>query len=137
MTRMLILDADRDYANTIAARCRAHGLTVQTAFNAIDATVKINLNPPDIICVDAAGSELDGLTLCEYLAWNSSTRSIPIIIMTLPGRIDSNRRCCTMERAYFVEKDVECWGRVQDILAEFGGFDIKAPIGVSQNAVTG
>ncbi len=122
--KILLLDPDPDYARTIAQRCQALGLEVQIASNATDATVQLTLQEPDVVCVDVVASQLDGLAFCEYLAWNTETRDLPVIVLHAAGEAHSIQRCCTLQ-ARFVEKSLYCWDRVLAILCEV--VDVATP----------
>jgi CheY-like chemotaxis protein len=120
--RILILDDDRDFAGVVADRCRDMGLDVDIAECTTDATIRVNLNCPDLICVDVDPGMNDSLTFCEYLDWNPESRHVPLVILTEEENIADIRRCCSNEAA-FVSKSGDCWALLQTKIAGILGAD--------------
>ena len=112
--QILILDDDRDFARTMAQQLQSLGgefsppLAVEVAFDTVQATLKLNLNPPDLICLDVDLSHESGLAFCEYMAWNNDFSRIPIVVMTRREDIEDIRRSSSLE-LHFVDKSVESW----------------------------
>ena len=112
--QILILDDDRDFARTMAqqlkslAEKRSQTLHIEVAFDTVQATLKLNLNPPDLICLDIDLSHESGLAFCEYLAWNADFSKIPIVVMTRRQDLESIRRSCSLE-LHFIDKSVDAW----------------------------
>lgn len=124
--KILILDSDQDYARTIATRCESLGIEVFVTTNATEATVQLNIQAPDVVCVDVVATQLDGLAFCEYLAWNPETQRLPVILLHPTGESHSIQRSCTLPARY-VEKSLYCWDRILAILGET--FDLPAIAG--------
>ena len=113
--QILILDDDRDFARTMAEQLRSlpenltsSPLNVEVAFDTVQATLKLNLSPPDLICLDIDLSQESGLAFCEYIAWNSDFAKIPIVVMTRRQDIEDIRRSCSLD-LHFVDKSVDSW----------------------------
>lgn len=112
--QILILDDDRDFARTMAEQLRSlpndssSPLDVEIAFDTVQATLKLNLSPPDLICLDIDLSADSGLAFCEYIAWNSDFARIPIVVMTRRHDFDDIRRSCSLD-LHFVDKSVDSW----------------------------
>jgi DNA-binding response OmpR family regulator len=82
---ILVVDDDVDLATLLDFNLRAKGHTVITAFTANEALTKARQLLPDLIVLDLLLPDLDGITVCEILQRENSTRDIPIIMLTAVG----------------------------------------------------
>ncbi|HMJ88803.1 MAG TPA: response regulator [Candidatus Acidoferrum sp.] len=80
--KILVVDDEPDVVELIAFRLRSHGYTVDTAHNGLDALFKARRKHPDLIILDVMMDGIDGLSVCEILRAQPSTRTIPVIILT-------------------------------------------------------
>ena len=58
------------------------GFRVATAINGLDGLVKALSLRPDVIVMDLAMPDLDGLDCTRQLAYSADTREIPVIVLT-------------------------------------------------------
>ena len=65
--RILVVDDDREFAESIAMRCRGLGFEVETASTPLAAIANMVAHPPDLLCLDVNLPTGNGLDLCEYL----------------------------------------------------------------------
>ncbi len=126
---LLLLDDDRDFANAIAERCKSihTDIDVVQVESCSEAIASIILQKPDVICLDVDLTSENGLTFCEYLAWNANFRSIPVIIMTNRSDHDHIRRSCTLENLQLVDKSARCWDSLSFAIAVALGFQSFHP----------
>jgi DNA-binding response OmpR family regulator len=85
MAKILIVDDDEDIVALLGFNLDAKGYTVITAFTANEALTKAREHLPDLIILDVLLPDLDGITVCEILQRENSTRDIPIIMHTAVG----------------------------------------------------
>jgi CheY-like chemotaxis protein len=79
---VLVVD-DHVESREICARLLAlEGFRVATAINGLDGMVKALSLRPDLIVMDLAMPDLDGLDCTRQLASSSTTRDIPIMVLT-------------------------------------------------------
>ena len=57
------------------------GLQVFAASNGMKALESIRLEPPALVISDVRMPEMDGIQLCKAIKENSSTRSIPVVML--------------------------------------------------------
>jgi len=121
---VLIADDDRDLARVLATRMKRLGLRVRVAHDALKTLNMVRDRTPDLICLDVSMPAGNGLSVCEMLATDPNSSSIPVIILT--GRKDKEtiRRCHDM-CAYYVLKSPDVWKRIEPVLYEL--LDIDPP----------
>jgi len=81
-TKILLVDDNTDIVEMIGIRLEANGYDVTAAFNGADAIAKAQSESPDLILLDISMPGLDGLEVGMRLKQNSSTKEIPIIMVT-------------------------------------------------------
>jgi len=114
---ILIADDDRDVVELLARRCRALGLTVETAGDATTALRKIDQSPPDLAILDVKMPAGNGLSVREMMADNERLSAIPVIILTGKSDEQTIRRCHNLS-AYYVTKSADVWPRVEPLVRE-------------------
>ncbi len=81
-TRVLVIDADRDFAATLAeALTRGGEYDVRTATSAFDAGLATQSHKPDVLLVDSTLPNLTGPEFIRTLRSNSDFESVRIIAM--------------------------------------------------------
>jgi two-component system, cell cycle response regulator DivK len=85
-TRLVLVVDDHAEGREICAHMLAQaGFRVATAINGLDGLVKALSLRPDVIVMDLAMPDLDGLDCTRQLATSSLTRDIPVIVLTAHG----------------------------------------------------
>jgi DNA-binding response OmpR family regulator len=80
--KILVVDDELDFIELVKYHLTAPEYRVLSATNGTDALNTVWQHAPDAILMDLLLPDLDGLTLCEILQRNSSTRDIPVIMIT-------------------------------------------------------
>ena len=79
---VLIVDDERCIREVIGYALGEKGFTIESAANGIEALEKIARNKPDIIILDFAMPQMDGLQVCKQLKTYPDTQDIPIIFLS-------------------------------------------------------
>jgi DNA-binding response OmpR family regulator len=82
LTRILVVDDERDVVELITFNLRKRGYDVIAASNGLEGLVQARRHLPDLIVLDVMMDGMDGLSVCEVLRSQPSTRSIPVILLT-------------------------------------------------------
>jgi DNA-binding response OmpR family regulator len=114
---ILIADDDADIVELLTRRCRALGLEVDSANNAMTALGKAEEDAPDLVILDVDMPYGNGLSVCEMMASHEELRSIPVIMLTSSSREETIRRCHQL-CAYYVLKCPDVWPRIEPVLRE-------------------
>lgn len=115
--RILVVDDDRDFAESIALRCRESGFATETADTPLAAVVSMEARPPDLLCIDVGMPSGDGLDLCEFLIRDPKRPPKPVIILT--GRTDeATIRRARLLGARFIAKSPDVWRRLRPAIDE-------------------
>ncbi|WP_216910592.1 response regulator transcription factor [Nocardia noduli] len=81
--RILVVDDEVTIAESVAARLRAEGFTVEMAHDGPGAVAAVRANEPDLVVLDVMLPGFDGLEVCRRI---QAGRAIPVLMLT--ARID-------------------------------------------------
>lgn len=82
MSRILIVEDDRDIAELVRHYLTKAGHEADILTTGDSALSVIRQHPPDLLVLDLNLPGLDGLELCRILRQNAATDSLPIIMLT-------------------------------------------------------
>jgi DNA-binding response OmpR family regulator len=80
--RILIVDDDREQADTLAYALRKQGFDALLAHTIQSGRLAAELHLPNLIIMDIRLPDGDGLSLCQHLADDPQTCRIPVIILS-------------------------------------------------------
>ena len=82
MSRILIVEDDKDIALALGTRLRAAGFTVAHAYDAIAGVTQARREAPDLVLLDLMMPAGGGLKVADRLRALETTSSVPIIFLT-------------------------------------------------------
>jgi two-component system, OmpR family, alkaline phosphatase synthesis response regulator PhoP len=85
MSRILVVEDDKDISELIAHYLRKAGHAIDIAASGTAAVAHAKSAPPDLIVLDLMLPGMDGLVVCQTLRANPATAAIPIIMLTARG----------------------------------------------------
>ncbi len=100
---VIIIDKDQASIDMLSEKCRSLGLTVWTATTAIEATVIMDMQLPDLVIVDADLPGRDAKTFLQFLDIKELNWVVPVIVLCGKTSITESyrvQRIC----AYYVRK---------------------------------
>jgi DNA-binding response OmpR family regulator len=77
--RVLVVDDERTIAESVAARLRAEGFTVDLAHDGPTAVAKAQEAQPDLVVLDVMLPGFDGLEVCRRI---QAVRPVPVLMLT-------------------------------------------------------
>ena len=86
MTRVLLIEDDRDLAETLLQLMEFGGMVPDYASNGVAGLNLAQQNRYDVLVIDIGLPKMDGLTLCEQLRKDGC--QTPILFLTARGSID-------------------------------------------------
>lgn len=98
MASILIVDDNAVLRRVISVTLRKAGHTLLTAANAAEAVQQLAETPVDLMLLDVAMPETDGLTLLRKLRMDARYRDLPIVMLTASGQ-DEDRVVARTEGA--------------------------------------
>ena len=113
--RVLVVDDDGDFAESIAMRCRSLGFDAETATTPLAAIMEMATHPPDLLCLDVNLPTGNGLDICEYLTRDSTAQQIPVIVLTGDTDRETIFRSA-MLRASYLYKSTDTWQRLRPLI---------------------
>jgi CheY-like chemotaxis protein len=115
--KILVVDDDRDFAESIAMRCRGRGWDAEAACSPLAAVESMTSHPPDLFCLDVNMPTGNGLDLCEYLVRDTSGIQTPVIILTGQMDLETVRRAKRLQTRYIC-KSTDIWQRLRPEMEE-------------------
>jgi DNA-binding response OmpR family regulator len=86
MDEILVVDDDRDVAQSIEMALRRRGFRVTLAYSGGDAIRTLRRYRPDLIILDVLMPGMSGLDVCRRLRTDETTSDLPIIFLTARGQ---------------------------------------------------
>src|SRR5271166_4742096 len=104
--RILIVDDEGDFIELVKFRLAALGYEFLVASDGVQALSQARQFKPDLILLDILLPDLDGLSVCDILKRQASTKNIPIIFMSaLTSEV--TRRTVAMQGEDFFTKPLD------------------------------
>ena len=104
--RILIVDDERDFVELVQFRLAALGCEFIVATDGLQALSQARQFKPNLILLDILLPDLDGLSVCEILRRQPTTKKIPIIFMSALSS-DVTKRTVAMTAEDFFTKPLD------------------------------
>jgi DNA-binding response OmpR family regulator len=85
MSRVLVVEDDKDIADLIAHYLQRAGHIVESLASGTAALARVRESAPDLLVLDLMLPGMDGLLVCQALRGDAATAAIPIIMLTARG----------------------------------------------------
>jgi DNA-binding response OmpR family regulator len=85
MTRILVVEDDRDIAELVGRYLERAGFVVEILASGRQALTAVAERPPDLLILDLMLPHVDGLEVCRLIRADPKTAAIPIIMLTARG----------------------------------------------------
>lgn len=86
MSKVLIVEDDNMLSEMYAAKFKAEGFDVETAFDGEEGLIKAKAIKPDAILLDVIMPKLDGFGTLEALQADKTLSKIPVVMLTNLGQ---------------------------------------------------
>ncbi len=106
VSRILVVDDENDFIELLRYKLAGHGYDFIVANDGVHALSQARQCKPDLILLDILLPDLDGLSVCEILRRQPSTKKIPVIFMSALTS-DVTRRTVAMQAADFFTKPLD------------------------------
>ena len=103
---ILIVDDDTGFRLTTSEALKGTGFKVTETSSGEDALSLFDEALPDLVLLDAIMPGMDGFEVCRQMQKRRDTRSIPVVIMTGLGDMDSVNRAFESGATDFVVKPI-------------------------------
>lgn len=104
MPKILIIDDDPQVREAIRYRLEQESYTVLTAENGTSGLELANEQAPEVIVLDLAMPDLDGIEVFDRLRQNTVTWDIPVIVLTAQVDVERRRESHQRGAARFLSK---------------------------------
>src|ERR1035438_2124010 len=81
--RVLIVDDELEVLELIDFKLSGQGFAVIRASNGVEALNKARCEVPDVIVLDLMLPDIDGLSVCNILGAQPSTRDVPVVVYSV------------------------------------------------------
>jgi DNA-binding response OmpR family regulator len=85
MSRVLIVEDDKDIAALIGRYLSKAGYTTEVVNSGADVVARVRQDPPSLLVLDLMLPGVSGLQICSALRAEPSTSAVPIIMLTARG----------------------------------------------------
>ena len=86
--KILVVDDEKEFVNTISARLEPMGYEIIPAYNGQEALDKATSEMPDLIILDIMMPGMDGLEVLHKLRDNPKTFPLNVIMLTAKGETE-------------------------------------------------
>ncbi len=80
--RVLVVDDEADFLDLVDFRLSAQGFEVVRAMTGLEGLRRARCEAPNVIIMDMMLPDLDGLSVCEILRAQPSTRDVPVLVVS-------------------------------------------------------
>ena len=88
--RILVVDDDPNNLRLVAVLLDGLGYALETATDGVQAIERVRESAPDLLILDVMMPKMNGLEVCRIVqSLSTRTPSIPIILVTVKGDVDS------------------------------------------------
>ena len=101
---IMVVDDERSIRVSIKAALEGEGYAFTEAGSGKDALAKISKSKPDLIILDVMMPGMDGFQVLETLKSGSSTKNIPVIMLTAKSDISSVEEGHKLGATYYLTK---------------------------------
>ena len=126
MSKILVVEDDRDIRELIAFSLRFAGFGVETAAGGSEGIEKARAHQPDLILLDVRMPRMGGFEVCERLKEDGRTQGIPVVFLSARGQESEIQQGLALGAVDYILKPFspdELPGKVQAILDRVGGKD--------------
>jgi DNA-binding NtrC family response regulator len=103
--KVLLVDDEKDFLETLADRMRNRGMTVDTSTSAIDALKRIDTESYDAIILDLMMPGMDGLEALKLV--KERRPELQVILLTGFGTLEKGIEAMKLGATDFVEKPAD------------------------------
>jgi DNA-binding NtrC family response regulator len=103
--RILLVDDEEDFLETLAERMRTRGMLVTTSSSAVDALARIDKESYDAIVLDLLMPDMDGLQALK--AMKASKPELQVILLTGHATVQTGVEAMKLGAVEFLEKPAE------------------------------
>jgi DNA-binding response OmpR family regulator len=86
MTEILVVDDDRDVAQSIELALRRHEFRVTLAYSGVEALKTLHRYRPDLVILDVMMPGMSGLEVCRRMRIDPNLADLPVIFLTARGQ---------------------------------------------------
>ena len=80
--KLLIVDDEKDFVDTLAERLEAKGFKIVKAFDGKEGVEKAQAEKPDLIVLDVMMPAMNGYDACRKLRLDEAFKDTPILMLT-------------------------------------------------------
>ncbi len=123
MSKILVVEDERDIRDLIGFTLRFAGFEVVLVDNGIEAIEKVLVEQPDLVILDVRMPKMTGYEVCRQLKENPATSAIPVVFLSAKGQEDEIQQGLASGALEYIVKPFapdELADQVRDILQRVG-----------------
>ena len=104
MQKILVVDDESYITKIVAYKLRGAGFEVASARDGLEALEKVRADLPDLILLDVVMPRMDGFETLQVLKADPATRDIPVVFVTVKGKMEDRQRGLQLGAAEYLTK---------------------------------
>lgn len=123
MTRVLVVEDDKDLAELLAYNLKKEGYEVFVCLKGAEAIKLIESENPDLVLLDVMLPDFDGFRIAEYIRNSEEVKDIPIVFITAKDMEQDKLRGFNLGADDYITKPFsvkELVARVKAVLRRYG-----------------
>jgi two-component system response regulator MtrA len=104
MTRITIVDDDKDICDLVDYRLTVMGMEVDSYFDGESGLAAIVADPPDLAIIDVMMPKMNGLDVVRAIRANPAIKDLPVIVFTALGSPEDQDAAGVAGAAYYAIK---------------------------------
>jgi len=121
MSKILVVEDDKNIAMALGTRLRAAGFTVVNAYDALTGVSQAAKEKPDLILLDLMMPAGGGLRVAERVRSFGATATVPIIFMTASRDPELRSQAMAVGPHAFIEKPYDPADLLRHVHEALGG----------------
>lgn len=102
--KLLIVDDDKEIAETLRQRLTQEGYAVTLAFDGEEALVKVKEDNPDVILLDLMLPKLNGFEVLKEIREKYKDKWRPVIIISAKNELETVQKSYALEADHYLTK---------------------------------
>ena len=118
--KILIVDDERGWVETISSWLADHGYQTAAAFDTLEALAELKSTKPDLVLLDIIMPAGGGITVLKAIRADTSTSDLPVIVITARMEDDLRQLARKLKVSDYLVKPIDMAKLLRSITKQIG-----------------